>query len=97
MFSRSIIKIFLSEKIKFAVFLDKASFHLIYMKRMLCLTLCMLGNLTCFLSSADYKYFSKLKFSGKNLSGIPHSASWDPDQAQHFVRPDLGPNCLQRL
>ena len=21
----------------------------------------------------------------------------DPDQAQHNVRPDLGPNCLQRL
>ena len=21
----------------------------------------------------------------------------DPDQAQHFVRPDLGPICLQRL
>ena len=21
----------------------------------------------------------------------------DPDQAQQFVRPDLGPNCLQRL
>ena len=23
--------------------------------------------------------------------------SLDPDQAQHFVGPDLGPNCLQRL
>ena len=23
--------------------------------------------------------------------------SLDPDQAGHFVRPDLGPNCLQRL
>ena len=21
----------------------------------------------------------------------------DPDQARHFVGPDLGPNCLQRL
>ena len=21
----------------------------------------------------------------------------DPDQAQHFVGPDLGPNCLQKL
>ena len=83
MFSRSIIKIFLSEKIKFAVFLDKASFHLIYMKRMLCLTLCMLGNLTCFLSSADYKYFSKLKFSGKksfrNTLIVPNCL--EPDQA----------------
>ena len=25
------------------------------------------------------------------------SNSFDPDQAQHFVRPDLGTNCLQRL
>ena len=25
------------------------------------------------------------------------SNSFDPDQAQHFVWPDLGPNCLQRL
>ena len=32
------------------------------------------------------------------LSGIPSfSISLDPDQAQHFVGPDLGPNCLQRL
>ena len=25
------------------------------------------------------------------------SNSLDPDQAQQFVGPDLGPNCLQRL
>ena len=25
------------------------------------------------------------------------SNSLDLDQARHFVRPDLGPNCLQRL
>ena len=25
------------------------------------------------------------------------SHSLDPDQTRHFVRPDLGPNCLQRL
>ena len=25
------------------------------------------------------------------------SNSLDPDKAQHFVGPDLGPNCLQRL
>ena len=25
------------------------------------------------------------------------SKSLNPDQAQHFVGPDLGPNCLQRL
>ena len=31
------------------------------------------------------------------LNTIPLSNSLDPDQAQHFVGPDLGPNCLQRL
>ena len=25
------------------------------------------------------------------------SNSFDPDQARHFVGPDLDPNCLQRL
>ena len=25
------------------------------------------------------------------------SSRLDPDQAGHFVRPDLGPNCVQRL
>ena len=25
------------------------------------------------------------------------SKNLDPDQARHFVGPDLGPNCLQRL
>ena len=25
------------------------------------------------------------------------SNNLDPDQAQHFIEPDLGPNCLQRL
>ena len=28
---------------------------------------------------------------------IQVSTSLDPDQAEHFVGPDLGPNCLQRL
>ena len=34
----------------------------------------------------------------KKKSQIPSvSNSLDPDQARHFVRPDLGPNCLQTL
>ena len=28
---------------------------------------------------------------------IRMSNSLDPDQSRHFVGPDLGPNCLQRL
>ena len=39
------------------------------------------------LSSAD---FLQIKF-------FRVSNSLDPDQDQHFVGPDLGPNCLQRL
>ena len=30
-------------------------------------------------------------------SGNRVSKNLDPDQARHFVGPDLGPNCLQRL
>ena len=32
-----------------------------------------------------------------DLNTIRVSNSLDSDQAQHFVGPDLGPNCLQRL
>ena len=31
------------------------------------------------------------------LNSIQVSNSLDPDQAQHFDWPDLGPNCLQML
>ena len=34
---------------------------------------------------------------GDIFNTIRVSNSLDPDQARHFVRPDLGPNCLQRL
>ena len=51
------------------------------------------------LSSADI--FSKsvcflllLFRSFGNISRVP--SSLDPDHAQRFVGPDLGPNCLQR-
>ena len=43
-------------------------------------------------------FFSKstsLKNSFRNTIRV--SNSLDPDQAGHFVLPDLGPNCLQRL
>ena len=42
-----------------------------------------------FLSSDDF--FSKASVSKSVLDSL------DPDQARHFVRPDLGSNCLQRL
>ena len=44
------------------------------------------------------KFFFKLTYSKKSFRNtIRVSNSLDPDQARHFVRPDLGPNCLQRL
>ena len=56
----------------------------------------MLGNFLCFLLSADF-FFQNHLFQ-KILSGIQYlSNSLDPVQAQHFVGPELGPNCLQRL
>ena len=48
------------------------------------------------LSSADF--FSKLTFSKKSFRNIIRlSNGLDPDQDRHFVGPDLGTNCLQRL
>ena len=53
-------------------------------------TLCRLGNFSCFLSSAD---FFKIIFFEKLFQ--EYIINLDPDQARHFVGPDLGPNCLQ--
>ena len=39
------------------------------------------------------RLFSKHSFRNT----IRVSNGWDPDQDQHSVGPDLGPNCLQRL
>ena len=67
------------------------------------LTICMLGNLACFFVICGgfffFFFFFKLTFSkGKSFRNtIRVSNSLDPDQARRFVRPDLGPNCLQRL
>ena len=43
--------------------------------------------------------FFKINFFSKNSfrNTIRVSNSSDPDQARHFVGPDLGPNCLQKL
>ena len=49
-----------------------------------------------FLSSAEFlqnQLFSK----NSRRNTIRVSNNLDPDQAQHFVNPDLGPICLQRL
>ena len=59
------------------------------------LSLCLLSKFSSyFLSSAFFKINFLEKFSQKYHRA---SNSLDLDQAQHFVRPDLGPNCLQRL
>ena len=42
--------------------------------------------------------FFKINFLENSFKNtIRVSKSLDPDQARHFVRPDMGPNCLQRL
>ena len=57
----------------------------------LTLTQCLLGNFPCF-------FVFKINLFQKKKSDIPSvSNSLDPDQARYFVRPDLGPYCLQRL
>ena len=62
------------------------------------LTFCMLGNYARFF--VCFFFFFKINFfknSFSNTEGITVSKSLDPDQAQCFVRPDLGPKFLQRL
>ena len=55
----------------------------------------MLGNFTYFLLSADYLQIQR--FQKKFRTTIRVSNSLDLDQGPHFVEPDLGPNCLQRI
>ena len=60
------------------------------------LSLCPLGNCACFFVVCWF--FSKssfLKNSFRNTIWV--SNGLNPDQAWHFVGPDLGPICLQRL
>ena len=60
------------------------------------LTLSLLGNLNACLLSAVF--FFKLTFSKNSFWNIfTVSNSLDAEQARHFVGPDLGPNCLQKL
>ena len=47
------------------------------------------------MSSAGFSESTISKNSFRNT--IAESNSLDPDQARHFVGPDLGPNCLQKL
>ena len=43
-------------------------------------------------------FFFKINFFEKLLQEYHQCLNiLDPDQDQHFVEPDLGPNCLQRL
>ena len=58
-------------------------------------SLCLLGNFTYFLLSA---VFLLMFFSKSTILKIPSvSNNLDPDQARQFVKPNLGPNCLQKL
>ena len=56
----------------------------------------MLGNFSRFICCL-LTFFQIDFFSNKIENTIRVSNSLDPDQARHFVGPDLGPNCLQRL
>ena len=50
------------------------------------------------MSSADFFnnfFYNFSKNSFRNTIRVSNSLS--PDQAQHFIGPDLGPNCLQKL
>ena len=59
------------------------------------LTLCMLGNFSCF--CCHLLTFFKSQLFKKILSDIRLSNSLDTDQERKKIGPDLCPNCLQRL
>ena len=52
--------------------------------------------LLAFFRSADF-FLQKFYQKYYKLETIKVSNRLDPDQARHFVGPDLDPNCLQRL
>ena len=61
-----------------------------------CLLTLHAGYLSCFF--VVYWFFSKLTFLKNSFRNIIRvSKSLNPAQARHFVGPDLGPNCLQKL
>ena len=53
-------------------------------------------NYSCFLSSTDF-FQNQLFRKNCFRNAIRVSNGLDQDQTRHFVGPDLGPNCLQRL
>ena len=60
------------------------------------ITLCMLGNF--FMLFCCLLTFIKINFLKNSLRNtVKVSNGLNPDQDQHFVGPDLGPICLQRL
>ena len=57
----------------------------------------MLGIFSCFCWPL-LTFFLKLAFSNNSFRNTFRvSNSLDPDQEQHFMGPDLGPNCLQKM
>ena len=54
-------------------------------------------TLFCMLFRHLLIYLKKIFFENSSRNTIRVSNSLDPDQARHFVGPDLGPNCLQIL
>ena len=68
-------------------------FYCIQLKS-LSFTLCMLGNFSrfyCRLPTSFSNISFRKGYTIRVLNGL------DPDQDQHSVGTDLGPNCLQRL
>ena len=50
------------------------------------------------LSIFEWPFYRDFTIFRKIISGIRTvSNSFDSDQARHIVKPDLGPNCLQKL
>ena len=65
----------------------------IFAKKCTLISFCIVIIIPSHFIIVPYVTLSMLDF----FNTIRVSNSLDPDQAGHFVRPDLAPNCLQRL
>ena len=78
------------------LFVQELGQYIVQVRTISGLTLCMLGNFSCFFFVVCRNFSTSLfsKYSLRN--NIRVSNSLDPYCARCFVGPDLGPNCLQR-
>ena len=76
----------------------KGHYHMLPGHEGTSLTLCTLGNCSCLCDRLLTFFFQSFFFPKKSFRNTTRLSNvFDQDQDQHFVCPDLGPNCFQSL